>query len=306
MASRLTILCSDADEAATLFALLKDRLAKGDGGGAYKMAVNGRAVEACEADGRPADDPVPRTDRHSRELCQAAAEAVAALIVGHLEPRLISRMIAGRVVDMEAEELEEVKGICFRMLNGSADGGSQEGAPRAMRQAGIVRKAAACLREHPCLDVNGFFRFRLPEYRSDLNELVDLALEEYAADRQYREFIALLKYFVYFQDAKIPRANLIHCGDNRYVVLDHRMEPLEWCGSEEVVVEQVDRELNYEDMIVSTLISASPGHVVIHTREPDTPSIRTIKQIFEGRTTLCTCCNKCEPLLDREEEASLT
>jgi putative sporulation protein YtxC len=303
MASRLTIVCNDEAEAETLCSLMESRLEEGGRRGICRLSSCRRIVEA----GGPEGEPEPSTET-VRAMAQAAAEAVAALIVGHVEPRLVSRMIVGRVMDMCPEELEEVKGICFRMLNGPENAGPAESgeSPAAVRRANLVRRIASHFREFAHLDLGGFLRFRLADYREFLADTVNLALEEFAADRQYREFISLLKYFVHFQEAKIPRANVIHCGGNRYAMLDHRMQPLKWCGGDVVTVEKVDRELNCEDMIVSTLISASPEHIVIHTREPDTPSIRTIRQIFEGRTTLCTCCSVCESVTEREGEIRLT
>lgn len=306
LASRVTIVCRDAAEAETLFALTERRLAERGRCGTCRLARSRLVVEAV----RCGDETVPSAEQ-ARDLEMAVAEAVAALIVDHREPELVARMIAGRVADMQDAELADVKETSFRLLNGTG-GAAAAAAPAAERRAGIVRRLAACLRERPGLDVDGFVRFRLRDYLADLKETVDAALEEYAADRQYREFIALLQSFVYFQETKIPRANVIHVGENRFAVLDHRLEPLAWCGGEGVTVEKVDRELNCEDMIVSTLISASPAHIVIHTREPETPSIRTVRQIFDGRTALCTGCRLCEsawdkePAMDREGEWSLT
>lgn len=291
MASRLTIRCRNAEEAETLLDLLKARMADPAGLPGLRPAAAGATilVESGEP-GQPVEMP---------KVAPAIAETVAEWMVAYQEPRVVRGMMTRRVTDMDEGELEELVEICFRALNGPRDAGGQ--AMPAMRKAGVARKLSGYLREHAYLDLNGFYRFRLADYHSCLSEAVEYALEEFVADRQYREFISLLKYFVYFQDIKIPKANLIHCGDNRYAMLDHRMQPLEWCGTEEVTVEKVDRELNYEDMIVSTLISASPRHITIHTREPDTLSIRTIRQIFEGRTTLCTSCKLCKPYLDREE-----
>jgi len=306
MASRLTIWCKDADEAATLAGLLERRLAEKRRSGRFGLKLDGRRVEALDAEASGAPPRSPAHPATSGELAELAAGAAGELIARHLEPRLIARMIAGRVMDMGAEELEDIKDVCFRMLNGPEGADGSESGPLAEREAGIVRRLAAHLEEQPVLDIEGFLRFRLADYRAFLKETVDLALEEYAADRQYREFISLLKYFVHFQEAKIPRANLVHCGDNRYVMLDHRLQPLKWGGAGPVTVETVDRELNCEDMVVSTLIAASPAHIIIHTREPDAPSIRTIRQIFEGRTTLCTSCAVCGQAPGREEELGRT
>ena len=46
-------------------------------------------------------------------------------------------------------------------------------------------------------------------------------------DRQYQEFISLLQYFVYIQEAKIPAAHLIHKGGHEFVILNDRMEPID-------------------------------------------------------------------------------
>ena len=41
--------------------------------------------------------------------------------------------------------------------------------------------------------------------------------------------------------------------------------------------------MNMEDMIVSTLITVSPQQIVIHTRQPELPVMRTLETIFELR-----------------------
>ncbi|MNR22529.1 YtxC-like family protein [compost metagenome] len=52
----------------------------------------------------------------------------------------------------------------------------------------------------------------------------------------------------------------------------------------------LESEMNMEDMIVSTLITVSPEQIVIHTRYPDQPIMRTLETIFEHRVKLCTDC----------------
>ena len=140
-------------------------------------------------------------------------------------------------------------------------------------------------------------RFRLLRYTEHLRGIVEYAIDEYTADKQYEEFISLLKYFVYIQEAKIPAAHLIHRGAHQFDLLNEKMEPIETKQLDQFVVEMIDKEINYEDMIVSTLITVSPQHVYIHTRNPDMQVIRTIQQIFEDRAAVCTSCPLCRPLL---------
>lgn len=63
-----------------------------------------------------------------------------------------------------------------------------------------------------------------------------------------------------------------------------------------VTVEMLEKEINFEDMIISTLITVSPQQIYIHTREPELQVIKTIKQIFENRVELCGYCRLCHNL----------
>jgi putative sporulation protein YtxC len=146
----------------------------------------------------------------------------------------------------------------------------------------------------------------LKKYMNDLQDVVEDARNEFLLNEQYQEFIALLKYFVYFQDAKIAEVHLIHQGNNKFQLLDGNLQQLDISESRDVVVETIDRELNYEDMVVSALISASPKQIHIHTRDPDAQSIKTIQQIFEDRTLICPCCKLCKPSLGEWQAERLT
>lgn len=142
--------------------------------------------------------------------------------------------------------------------------------------------------KHQChMDLAGFVRFRAGEYKKELYEIIEHAIDEFIMEKQYQDFISLLKYFVYVQEVKIPLAHLVHNGDYDFTLLDQQLQPIETSMSEGVVLEMLERDLGYEDMIVSTLIHVSPARIKIHTKEKDMQVIRTILQIYEGRAELC-------------------
>lgn len=283
MATRLTLAMMEKSRADLLYGLLERKLHHSGFEEQFRLTRRDSCYVDMEGIGL------------IREMIQLTADAVADYIIEHEESRLLTRMIARQFESRE--DIGEVLHYCEIMLSGATDEATDPPL-YSTRKTEIAHSVSAYLSEHHCMDVQGFLQFRLPAYRSDLKETVDYAADEFISNRQYQEFISLLKYFVYFQESKIPEVHLIHCGGNKYMMLDHRLKPIELSRSEEVVIETIDKELNYEDMIVSTLISASPHHVTIHTREPETLSIRTIRQIFEGRTTLCTDCGCCKPMLD--------
>src|SRR5690606_17164234 len=126
------------------------------------------------------------------------------------------------------------------------------------RALAIARKAEISLKECNRLDVGGFLTFRLRAYQDELRDMIEYAVEEHISNEHYKEFIALLKYFVHCQTEKIPEVHLIHIRGNDWLIRDHHHRPIELTQSNEVVVETVDRELNYEDRLLSTLIAVSP------------------------------------------------
>lgn len=231
-----------------------------------------------------------------QKLYSEMAEVIAALLVDTAEELLIKQMIR-KEYRYEQDELGRIWDYCKTMLGGEP--GDEQAAQEAKRRrtGKIAAEIDSYLQEHTELIWEGMLRFRLKSYIEELRDIVAFAVDEYVMDRQYREFISLLQYFVYIQEAKVPAVHLVHKKGNEFELLDDQMNQLETDQEEAMVtVEMLDSDMNFEDMIVSTLISVSPKHIFIHTRDPEQQAIRTISQIFEDRVELCECCRYCQHL----------
>ncbi len=231
------------------------------------------------------------------------AEAIALFIVNHMEAVMIRRILLQRSASYEPHEIKEIIQYCEQLLH---DDEVTLDSSKHDRRRWIQDQLHLFFQSHDHLNIEGFMNFRLKKYMGDLQDTVDEACDEFLLNEQYQEFIALLKYFVYFQDTKIPEVHLIHRGNNKFELLDGNLQQLDLSDAKDVIFETVDRELNYEDMVVSALISASPKKIHIHTREPESQSIKTIQQIFEGRTSICTCCQLCKNSLGEWKAERLT
>jgi putative sporulation protein YtxC len=195
-------------------------------------------------------------------------------------------------------DINSVQQYCKQFLNGSKAPLSTISSLLDRRQAYVTEQVIHYFKEHPLMVVEGFVRFRLQEYVEELRVLVEVAIDECMLDRQYQEFISLLQYFVYMQESKTPSAHLIHKGGREFLILNDRFEIIELKELDATFkLEVLDKDINFEDMIVSTLIAVAPATIRIHTREPDLLIIKTISQIFEGRTVLCSYCRDCHAYL---------
>lgn len=239
--------------------------------------------------------PIFQLKLHGDSLYDKMSIALANFIVREQEAQIIRNIIARDFKYGDPEEAAVIEKYCMQILQTDNAADSAKAVER--RKLKIANEVKVYLQENIFLNIDGFICFRLHSYMDVLREIVEYAVDEYLMDKQYQEFISLLKYFVYIQDAKIPIAHLMHKGDNEFVLLNEQLEPIETKQMEGLVVEMVDKEINYEDMIVSTLITVSPQKVYIHTRDPEAQVIKTIQQIFEERADLCTYCGSCRPIL---------
>lgn len=230
-----------------------------------------------------------------------AADAVACHVLEEEEGGLLTRLIRKEYDD--EDDCAKIMTYCRQMLTGLECDMPPESEPWQRRKAKVADAVLDYLRENTELHLDGFIRFRLRAYAEELQDIVEYAVDEFVMDRQHQEFISLLQYFVYIQEAKIPFVHLLHKGGSEFSLLNDRMELVETDDSDAVVtVETLEKDMNFEDMIVSTLITVSPQKIYIHTREPETQVIKTIGQIFENRVELCDYCRLCVHL-DRSPAA---
>lgn len=248
--------------------------------------------------------------KNLQEWPQAVGRVLADFIVDECEEELLRRLIRKDKRYSEGEQ-EEILAYCRQLeeVSDFAPAAVAETSPgRARKRSLLLQDLADCLRPGATLDLEGFFRFRLKRYGAELKEMLEYASDEYLMDQQYKEFISLLRYFVYVQDSKMPLAHIIHQGGHNFLLLDSELNPIDTEKLDTTYkVEFMDKDYNLEDMIVSSLLTIAPERICIHTREPELPVIKTLTQIFENRTEICRLCRSCEPIsasLEQQDKMS--
>ena len=151
--------------------------------------------------------------------------------------------------------------------------------------------------------LDGFVNFRLKDYIRNLEEIVDKAVDDFLMDREYREFIRLLRYFVEIQEPKIDTVHVIVNYDNKYTLLDGSKREITNECIQEYVNEITEGEINYDDLLVSSLITFAPRKVVIHSmgHSRNKELMETIKNVFYGRVIICQGCELCSMRMAKSE-----
>ena len=147
------------------------------------------------------------------------------------------------------------------------------------------------LSKHDYLNIHGLIVFRLGSWLSYLRKCVDEAVDEFLIEKEYQEFIKLLKYFVQLQEPRIYQAHVTLDSEGNVIILDHNHNLIDVGQGEDWEVLSNDQE----DMLVSSLITVAPQRIVLHkqiyTHYPKATD--TLTHVFEKRVTLCKECKLC-------------
>ena len=151
------------------------------------------------------------------------------------------------------------------------------------------------LAEDRKLYLDGFVSFRLKDYEHLLYMLIEKLADDYNTKKEYEEFIELLKYFVEVQS---PRPELLHITVEKnggYRIADvNRVDITSRCMKEFVGDEAIMTEADYDDILISVLITAAPKKIIIHRGEniKNHDLFVTIKRVFK-KVEYCIGCEMC-------------
>jgi len=162
------------------------------------------------------------------------------------------------------------------------------------RRNSIHSKLREYFDHHHELVLDGFIAFRLKEYQEKLADIVDQAVDEYMMDLEYKEFIRVLRYFVEMQETQMDEVHVIISGGEVFKIRDSRGKVINNQYLETFMVKNTD-EINYEDLLISALITIAPQNVMLHccAGVKDDDVVATIQRVFEGRIIKCNGCDLC-------------
>jgi putative sporulation protein YtxC len=226
-----------------------------------------------------------------RELRKKLGEILAEFICDCKEPEIIRNIIQQEFHFHYNKEVSQIESFTQRLLEGSA--WEYAKVVYRDRREKLAKQISNFLIEFPNLAIDGFVHFRMKSYRKALSRCVQDAVDEYLLDKEYKEFIQLLRYFVSVQNSKIALVHVIHEGKKHFHVLKEDGSPLQLREMDGAFQEVMEQTFSHEDFIVSTLLTIAPERVILHTKYPDENVIRTLIQIFEGRIVVCNGCSEC-------------
>ena len=165
--------------------------------------------------------------------------------------------------------------------------------PPNQREDIIYNKVYNYLFFNHSLILKGFISFRIKEYFNCILEQIDKSVNKYIVEKEYFEFVSILKLYVKSEKSNCNEVHLIY-KDLKPILLDENKKEI---NIKENLFNQKylsDISFSNNDYTLSTLLNLVPQKIYIHLiAEGNDEFINTIKLIFENRVYFCKDCSLC-------------
>lgn len=149
------------------------------------------------------------------------------------------------------------------------------------------------LKENKAIVFDGFINFRLYNYMKLLDSVVDDSVNRYLIEREYNEFISILKLYVNSSECKTNNVHLIYTNKESILIDDNK----NIISTKDYILKAKylsDISFSSNDYTLNTLLNILPQKITIHLVDNNKDEfINTLQLIFENRITLCNDCKIC-------------
>jgi len=199
---------------------------------------------------------------------------------------------------LKYDEIKEIRDNSLEILRGEGAIIDENSIYCINKRNQVIDKIAQCIDENREININGFMTFRMKELKDDLEAIIDKIVEKYMVEKEYNEFIKLLKYFVEIQESKIDLMNIEIGVDGKYTIRNKNGDDITEKLFSELNDLRYRENTNDEDILISLLITNSPEKIVIHCAENcrNGELIDTVKKVFTNRVEFCDDCKACKEI----------
>lgn len=217
------------------------------------------------------------------------------IILKNFSKKEMSNFLSDTYFFLRYEEIDEISKRIMNVLLDKVELIDENSIYYENRKNEIVKKIEGLIEDNREFNLDGFLRFRFKDFKQEILDIVDKVVENYMAEKEYDEFIKLLKYFVEIQDSKIDTVNLYIDKNGDYTIKDNSGKDLKGILFKDLTDLKYSKETNFEDILISGLITSVPEEIIIHCPQnsKNQEFIATLKSVFGDRLSLCDSCSVC-------------
>lgn len=210
------------------------------------------------------------------------------LVIDEVEENLLKRLLIQNYFYFDAVERNKILGICFDIL-------AENFSNLFDKKFQVLYKYFyTYISSHKQLVLDGFINFRLKDYMDILDDIVGEAVNSFLVEKEYAEFISLLKLYINSQKSNCELVHLVYSSTHS-ILLDENKEIIH--PSDEMFKAKYLSDISFSsnDYTLNSLLSLLPKNIYLHISDYTTDEfIHTLQLVFEDRIHLCTNCSICK------------
>ena len=209
------------------------------------------------------------------------------VVIQFYEEKLIEQLINYNYFYFDEYEKDKIAENCVNLKD------SEEYKILVDNKEYIKNKIKDYIIENKTIILDGFVYFRLQDYTKCLDNLVDTAVNQFVIEKEYTEFINLLRIYV---ESRLPEFSVLHLIYNKgeSILLDSQKNVVSVSDNIYNAKYLSDISFSSNDYALNTLLTLLPEKIEIHLIDEEDEFINTIKLIFEDRVSICRDCNICK------------
>ena len=223
---------------------------------------------------------------------------LSCLVIDEVEESLLKRILLKNYFYFDFNERKKILDICFDIM-------ADDFTNLFDKKFNILYNIFyAFLSTHKSIVLNGFINFRLKEYLAVLDDIVNEAVNSFVIEKEYMEFISLLKLYINSQDYG---CNVVHIifSEADSILLDENKNPI--IITDDIFNAKIVSDITFSsnDYILNSLLHLLPKKIYIHLVDGCIDEfINTLQLVFENRINLCTDCNICNIYKDVKKNSN--
>ena len=239
------------------------------------------------------------TGNNNKLFCKELSYILSNLVIDIYEDEIISKLILN---DYFYFDLSERKQIAELTLEDMYD-----------KEEALVTKDkvydSLCkifyeyILDNNSLFLKGFITFRIKPYIEIINNQIDNSVNKFLIQREYNEFVSLLKMYVNSETSKTDIIHLIYLNSNP-ILLDKSKNIIKIDKDIFNAKYLSDITFSSSDYALNTLLTLLPKKIYIHLIDNNIDEfITTLKLVFENRVIYCNDCSICKMYKNKKSHA---
>lgn len=223
------------------------------------------------------------TGENLEEFYKILGNIITDTILKFYEINIIRRILGFNYFYFDEFERNKIEEVCIESLKNNKF---------KNRNKTICNKIQKYLKKNKSMILDGFVTFRIKEYIEKIDELVDEGVNKYIVEKEYAEFISLLKMYVNSKEPETEEIHLIYTNGES-ILLDKNKDIITIANNSFNAKYLSDITFSSNDFALNALLSLLPKKINVHLITKKDEFIDTLCLIFEEKVYMCTDCNIC-------------